>query len=313
MKKLSKKILCVCIFSSVSLAAFSADIFGALNKVNSAVQKSQDVKKTLEQASSTVESIDRAAEPITTQDSYFIGRTVASNVLTEYKLYTASPKATAYVNKICKAITMNSDTPKIYKDYCVAILDSAEINALSTSGGHIFITTGILKCCNSEDEVAAIIAHEIAHIQLKHATTAIKTVRTTEAISNSATMAKNYTKQFSNLNQEEKQSADFLTSSSISMMNIITETGYTKGQEFKADEKAVSLMADAGYDPNALTDVLKMLKAKSSGEDSGWGKTHPKPETRINSVQKILKNFNFTGISRDVRQSRFENALAGIK
>ena len=170
-----------------------------------------------------------------------------------------------------------------------------------------------MKCCNSEDEVAAIIAPEIAHIQLKHATTAIKTVRTTEAISNSATMAKNYTKQFSNLNQEEKQSADFLTSSSISMMNIITETGYTKGQEFKADEKAVSLMADAGYDPNALTDVLKMLKAKSSGEDSGWGKTHPKPETRINSVQKILKNFNFTGISRDVRQSRFENALAGIK
>ncbi len=50
MKKLSKKILCVCIFSSVSLAAFSADIFGALNKVNSAVQKSQDVKKTLEQS-----------------------------------------------------------------------------------------------------------------------------------------------------------------------------------------------------------------------------------------------------------------------
>ena len=96
-------------------------------------------------------------------------------------------------------------------------------------------------------------------------------------------------------------------------MNVITETGYTKGQEFKADEKAVSLMADAGYDPNALTDVLKMLKAKSSGEDSCWGKTHPKPETRINSVQKILKNFNFTGISRDVRQSRFENALAGIK
>ena len=39
MKKLSKKILCVCIFSSVSLAAFSADIFGALNKVNSAVLK----------------------------------------------------------------------------------------------------------------------------------------------------------------------------------------------------------------------------------------------------------------------------------
>ena len=56
-----------------------------------------------------------------------------------------------------------------------------------------------------------------------------------------------------------------------------------------------------------------MLKTKSSGEDSGWGKTHPKPETRINSVQKVLKNFTFTGISRDVRQARFENALTGIK
>lgn len=313
MKNLSKKILCGCVFTSIALTAFSADIFGALNKVNSAVQKSQDIKQKAEQATSTFESIDRATEPITSQDSYFIGRTVASNVLTEYKLYTASPKATSYVNKICKAITMNSDTPKIYKDYCVAIIDSDEINAVSTSGGHIFITTGILRCCSSEDELAAIIAHEIAHIQLKHAVTAIKTVRTTEAISSSAVMAKDYTKRFSNLNQQEKESADFLTSSSISMMNIITETGYTKGQEFKADEKAVELMSDAGYDPNALTDVLKMLRTKSSGEDSGWGKTHPKPETRINSVQKVLKNFTFSGAARDVRQSRFERALAGIK
>ena len=59
MKKLSKKILCVCIFSSVSLAAFSADIFGALNKVNSAVQKSQDVMKELKGLKDAIEEYDR--------------------------------------------------------------------------------------------------------------------------------------------------------------------------------------------------------------------------------------------------------------
>ncbi|MCQ2578969.1 MAG: M48 family metalloprotease [Treponema sp.] len=312
MKKHVRIILSAALLASIPLTTASADLFGTLNKIGTAVEKAQEVKQKVDQAQEVLQTIDRAAEPITQQDSYFIGRTVASNVLTDYKLYNDA-KAVAYLNKICKAITMNSDTPKIYKDYCVSIIDSDEINALSTSGGHIFITTGVLKCCSSEDEVAAIIAHEIAHIHLEHAVVAIKTARTTDAIAKSATMAKDYTKQYGNLNQDEKNSVDFLTKANIAAMNLITETGYTKGQEFDADKKAISLMTDAGYDPNALVDVLTMIKEKSGDSKEGWSKTHPKPDERIKKAKTILAKFTFAGASREVRQARFERALAGIR
>lgn len=312
MKKSFRIIISAVLFASVPLASVSADFFSTLGKINTAVEKAKEVKEKIDQGKEVLESIDRAAEPVTQQDAYFIGRTVASNVLTEYKLYN-DPKAIVYLNKICKAITMNSDTPKIFKDYCVSIIDSDEINALSTCGGHIFVTTGLLKCCNSEDEVAAIIAHEIAHIHLEHAVVAIKTARTTDAISKSATMAKDYTKQYGNLKQDEKNSVEFLTNANISIMNLITENGYTKNQEFDADKKAISLMTDAGYDSNALIDVLTMIKEKNSDSNKGWQKTHPKPDERIKKAKTILAKFTFAGAPREVRQARFERALAGIR
>jgi predicted Zn-dependent protease len=48
------------------------------------------------------------------------------------------------------------------------ILDTREVNALTTSGGHIFVTRGFIALADSEDTLAAILAHEIAHIQLEH-------------------------------------------------------------------------------------------------------------------------------------------------
>lgn len=312
MKK-SLRIISTCaLLSFIPLSNASADFFSTLNKINNAVEKTKEVKDKAEQAIDVVQTIDRAAEPITAQDSYFLGRTVASNVLTTYKLYTGSPKTTEYLNKICKAITMNSDIPKIYKDYCVAIIDSDEVNALSTSGGHIFLTTEILRCCKSEDEVAAIIAHEIAHIQLEHAVVAIKTARTTDAISKTTTMAKDYTKQYGQLDQEQKDSVEFLTKANLSIMNLITETGYTKGQEFKADETACTLLAATGYDPNALCDVLSMIKTKNPDSGKGWHKTHPKPDERIKKASAFISKNKLEGSSRDLRQARFENSIKGL-
>lgn len=313
MKKSLRIILSAVLFAAIPLTSASADFFGAVNKIGSAVEKAQEVKQKVDQGVEVAQSINRAAEPVTQQDAYYLGRSVSANVLTEYKLYTASPKTVAYLNKICKAITMNSDKPKIFKDYCVAIIDSDEVNALSTSGGHIFITTGALRCCNTEDEVAAIIAHEIAHIHLEHAVVAIKTARTTDAISKSTTMAKDYTKQYGQLDQDQKTSVEFLTQANLSMMNLITETGYTKGQEFQADEKACSLMNDAGYDPNALVTVLEMIKTKAAGSTTGWQKTHPKPDERIKKVKSVLPKLKFAGSDSSVRQARFEKALAGIR
>ena len=112
-------------------------------------------------------SISKATEEITPENEYYIGRSVAANLLTNYKTY-SSPRLEAYLNKICQVLVMNSDNPDSYNGYHVKILDSSEVNAFSTSGGHILITTGLIECAKSEDGLAAVVAHEIGHIHLKH-------------------------------------------------------------------------------------------------------------------------------------------------
>jgi len=111
-------------------------------------------------------AIQKAFEQITPEQEYYIGRAVGANILAMYKIDNSRPAMTAYVNKIANALVINSERPEIFNGYHANILDSDEINAFATSGGHIFITRGLIDSAASEDELAAVIAHEVAHIQL---------------------------------------------------------------------------------------------------------------------------------------------------
>ena len=109
----------------------------------------------------------------TPQEKYEIGRTVGANILGTYSLY-YNEELYSYLNLVCNSIIINSDGINPYKGYSVGVLDSKQINAFATPGGHILITRGMLKSVNSEDELAAVISHELSHIQLEHSIKAIK-------------------------------------------------------------------------------------------------------------------------------------------
>ena len=64
-----------------------------------------------------IESIKKAAEEITPEQEYYIGRTVASTILNKYKLSKDTKELTLYLNEICNAITINSEMPYLYKGY----------------------------------------------------------------------------------------------------------------------------------------------------------------------------------------------------
>ncbi|MCL2128659.1 MAG: M48 family metalloprotease, partial [Treponema sp.] len=114
--------------------------------------------------SNSSQAMGSAAEEITPEQEYYIGRAVGANILSTYRIWNGSPALTAYANRICNAITFNSPRPDIYNGYHVMLLDTDEINAFATSGGHIFLSRGIVTSAKSEDALAGVIAHEIAHI-----------------------------------------------------------------------------------------------------------------------------------------------------
>jgi len=224
-------------------------------------------------------------EEITPEGEYFLGRAVAATILTRYSLQTNMPAVTAYLNQIAHALVVNSIRPELFHGYRVGILDTDEINAFATPGGHIFLTRGLIESTTSEDTLAAVIAHEIAHIQLAHGFEAIRNSRVNEAFAQAAFDVGSAASGFDleNVTETFGLSVDLVVDTMIS--------GYSRQQEFDADAVAMSLLALAGYNPSALIEVLEVLQRNQPTRSGGFNSTHPSPADRISNARRIVGNF----------------------
>jgi len=284
-------------FSCASLAkaaSASAQIAGAAGVID---------KNVASAISNSSDAIGSAAEEITPEQEYYIGRAVAGNILSTYKLWNGSSALITYLNNICMAITINSPRPNVYNGYHVAILDSNEINAFATSGGHILVTRGLINAAKSEDALAGVIAHEIAHIQLQHSIKAIKTSRITQALLVTGTSTVGAA-----TGMNVNQLTDVFNESVGEIIQTMVNNGYSQTQEYDADNKALSLMAGAGYNPQGLIDMLKELNAIQSKTSGGFNKTHPSPAQRIANAEKSVGRYKVAD-NRANRQARFNTAL----
>jgi predicted Zn-dependent protease len=243
-----------------------------------------------------------AAERSTPEQEYYIGRAVAANILTNYKLWDDNPELTNYLNLICSAIVVNSPQPHSYNGYHVAILDSNEINAFTTSGGHIFLTRGLINIAKREDALAGVIAHEIAHCQLRHSIKSIKTSRVTQALLVTVTAGAGNA-----MGMDIDELVDVLNESVGEIFQTMVNSGYSKEQEYEADLAAMHLMAAAGYQPSGLIDMLHELKSVHK-VGSGFNKTHPAPIQRIYYAEKAIGKYSVADNGMN-RQERFNEVL----
>ncbi len=117
-------------------------------------------------------SVTNSFKDITPEQEYYIGRTVGAMILQKYAPYN-NTTANQYINVMGPMLAQASDRPETYGGYHFLIQDSDEVNALAAPGGFIFLTRGMLRCCPQEDAVAAVLAHEIGHVQSKHGLRAI--------------------------------------------------------------------------------------------------------------------------------------------
>ncbi|MCL1815231.1 MAG: M48 family metalloprotease [Treponema sp.] len=243
----------------------------------------------------------KAANSLTPADEYYLGRAVAANIAGTYPLYNNAALQN-YLNKICSTITINSPKPNIYNGYHVAILNTNEINAFATPGGHIFVTRGLIACASSEDALASVIAHEVAHIQLRHALTSIRNARyVNAAISGILTGVGE------SIGGTTKEKTSIMKDSVNEMITTMVVNGFSSNQELEADITALELLASAGYQPSGLVEMLDVLKEKQQG-GQGFGKTHPTPDVRIANVRRYLGKYKVAD-TRSYRDKRYKAIL----
>jgi len=243
---------------------------------------------------------DMESEP-SLEDAYYLGRAVAANIFGIYKPYTRNPELTAYLNKILQTLVINSSRPVAFKGYCIVILDSPEFNAFASPGGHIFLTKGLVEAATSEDTLAAVIAHELAHIILEHGLNMIKSmnfVYEAESLANRAA-------ELSGKSVSAQRLLGFRSAVS-SVMDTMVKNGYSQAQEFDADREAVKILAASGYNPGALTDMLQILQRVQGSQKGGFNDTHPSPAARSGAVQATVLQYRVED-TRSYRVPRFKN------
>ena len=169
-------------------------------------------------------------------------------------VFKADPGLLAYVNELGGRLTARSE----YGDqtWTFTVLESAFPNAFALPGGYIYLTRGLLTLVRSESELAAVLAHEIAHVAARHSLAG--QARVTAANAGRLDPA---------LPGEDRARGG--VSPETGMRRVLAL--YSQQDEFEADELAIEYLRRAGFDPRAVPQVLRAHEAHAAlvGADSG--------------------------------------------
>ncbi len=250
-------------------------------------------------------AVGKTFQDITPEQEYYIGRAVAANVMGTYPPV-SDEQVNRYLNLLGQTLAQASDRPETFGGYHFMMLDSQEVNAFAAPGGFILVTRGMIRLCRTEDALAAVLAHEIAHVQGQHGLRSIKTSRLTSAFTIlAAEAARSYgPAQLSQLTEAFEGSIGDITTN---LMN----NGYSRKLECEADKGAVTILTRVGYDPGALVAMLTEMQKQVRPGGPGFGKTHPDPKDRIADLGPLVGVKSSKPASPE-RQQRFEEIVNGV-
>ncbi len=255
------------------------------------------------QAFKTVKSLTEIKGEVTYEQEHYLGRAISANILNQYTVYNDSA-ANRYVALIGQTVAAHSDLPQTFGGYRFILLDSDEINALAAPGGIIFITRGMLRACKSEDQLAAVLAHEVAHVQNRHGFEIIKAARWKKFGANVALLAAAGTG-----GAGVAVGVDLLGDMAGDFVKQALTKGYGKKLEKQADIDALAILMRMGYEPHESAVLMQNMQERFVKGKKDFSKTHPKPKDRVKTIDKALRGEPDAEPVPQVRLARFDAAL----
>jgi predicted Zn-dependent protease len=220
------------------------------------------------------------------------GRELSARILGNYSLLD-DEKINKYVNLVGKGVALYAGRTELR--YRFGVLDSDKINAFAAPGGYIFITRGALEKMENEAQLAAVLAHEIAHIVKRHVVKELN-IRGDEG-SGSAGIASLIGGPTGSLRGALEQALD-------DAADIIFNKGYKVKDEIEADAVGILLASVAGYDPSALKEFLNNAKSFEK-EDKTYKGEHPIFEVRMREIDKTLEANRLQDVKKAKARDRF--------
>ncbi|MDB5472894.1 MAG: family metalloprotease [Devosia sp.] len=209
----------------------------------------------------------------TDPDDAVIGRREHPRIIAAYGGVYSDRPAEIMVARIVGRLLAAANQPNA--QFQITILDSSEVNAFALPGGYIYVTRGILALASDTSELAAVLAHEIAHVTLRHARARTDRTRTTAIVDRVITGV---------------FGGDISTDAAANRTRE-SMAAFGQAQELEADREGIEFAGKAGYDPQAAARFLGVMSrfatfsAGTGKSDEGFLSSHPSTPARI---QKAL-------------------------
>lgn len=215
-----------------------------------------------------------------------------------------APSAERYLDAILAKLAAASETPG-QQPYKVTILNTPVVNAFALPSGNLYVTRGLLALANDASEAAAVMAHEIAHVTMRHSALRAEREREAAVISQAAAVIQNRQK------GEEVRSSQRLSVASFS-----------RQQELDADAQGVRVISRAGYDPYGASRFLTALGKSTELRAALYGKkktsldfdimsTHPSTPDRVARAIGAARQIGAPGIGQRDRNA-YLAAVSGV-
>jgi predicted Zn-dependent protease len=207
-----------------------------------------------------------------TKQDYEIGRRSAAAANRQLRTYTD-----ARVSRIGKRLAAHA--PGARYPYQFRVVDNNAINAFALPGGFVYVNRGALQAARSENEIAAVIAHEIAHVALRHGTNQASKAYLAQTGLGLIGVALGG-RANSGLGQVMGAVGGF------GLNTVLLKHGRTA--EKQADSLGMQMMRRAGYDPRGMISFLRTIQRHSGGRSVEFLSSHPNPSNRIARLEKEL-------------------------
>lgn len=210
---------------------------------------------------------------LTPEQEVSLGRQLAPQMAAQFGGVSASP-ARERVRQIGERIVARSSAANTPYKYSFHLLsDRKTVNAFALPGGQIFITEALLGLLNSEDELAAVLGHEIGHVLARHSAEHLAKQQLTQQLIGAVVIG----------------SGSYDTAQIAQIAGSLVNMKHGRDDEIESDTLGLRLVREAGYDPRAMIGVMQALEKASGGSrQPEFASTHPSPANRIQRIRENL-------------------------
>jgi predicted Zn-dependent protease len=227
--------------------------------------------------------------PVTQEDQYVgitpeqeiaLGLQAAPEMAAQFGGLHPDAQAQGFLDEVCRRLINQSTAGEADWPYeCSLLVDDQTINAFALPGGQVFLTAGLYNRLQSEGQLAGVLGHEIGHAVARHSAQQIARQQLTQGLTGAVIIA----------SYDPNNPSSGSTAQMAVVVGQLLTMRYSREHELQADRLGVRFLAEAGYDPRRLIDVMQILAEAGGASPPEFFSTHPNPDNRIQTIEEAIR------------------------